>query len=237
TSRVRFENLPEQLQSAATQGVLKALINRSALEKKNNGDWLGLIQKESNIIYSTSQGTYSISELSLLNDSSNIAPDDINTVMKCFGITGGWATLKRISDSFGGGILDLCEVYKNTSNRRHSSAHEANFQYQYSWLQNITNEIKSIAASFDIALSARCRQISKQPSKKVNEHQLDEVLNYRFLHKENGCYKEKKSFTGRSTKNWDDLEAAVDSLSPNLENKAEFLVVINENRRIENWYT
>jgi len=152
-------------------------------------------------------------------------------------MSNGWELLKTISDRIGGGIPDLAQAYKNAAARRHSAAHTANFQYNHAWLANLKNEIIAIDASLDIAITARCRQVSGSPGIKLDVHDINSVLNFRFLEYENGIYKETKQIGGRSKKNWSNLTAAINFIQPSLNQKKEFLIILNSSKRIEDWHS
>ncbi|WIE52601.1 HEPN domain-containing protein [Pseudomonas sp. GM17] len=237
SSGIGFDKLPPKLQDASILDALTSLAFKAKLDKKdNNNNWRGLIQSEALKIHSTGNNVFELSEFSLASSSSNISPDDITNILNAFGITGGWNTLKKISDSIGGGLPDLSQSYKNAASRRHSCAHEANFNYNYSWLSSIKGELLAIAASLDIALEARCRQVENSPHTIMSDHALDQALNYRFLHNTNSQYKELLKFNGASRKNWTDLSTALLQIRPRLGGNNEFLVVLDEKKSILDWH-
>ena len=237
---ISFNNLSEKLQVASTWGALNALKFRADMEKKNNGNWQQLIQEESLKIHSTSNGTFELSKFSFLSSGSNVTAKELIDTISAFGISGGWNKLKNVSDSINGGILNLNESYKNASKRRHKSAHTVNFSYEYSWLEGIKKEILAISASFDILLSARVRQVRQNTAIAMNEHNIDDDLNYRFLKEEQlrgiNIYKELTDIGGRSRKNWDDLDDAISYLNPRLINNKEFLIILDSSGSLIDWH-
>lgn len=237
-SRVRFENLPDRLKVAATNGALKGLVFQVTLEKKNQGDWMSLIHSESRNIFSTSQNPFTLSTMSLLSESSNIGPEDIPDVLKCLDITGGWATLQNISSSLGGGTIDLNAAYKNMFSNRHKCAHEANFSYQYTQLENSLNDIVAISSAFDIAITTRCKYIDKEPNQAFSLHQSKPPFKCRFLISDGDRFREKISLDSqaRTIKIWEDREEALDRLTPRLRTHDEFIIMIGRQRRINDWY-
>lgn len=236
TSGIEFSKLPEKLQNAAIMDALSSLTFRAKLERKEGGNWRNLIQTEALKIHSTGKPVFDISSFSLVPSSSNVSDEDVANILSAFGMGSGWTTLKNISDAIGGGLPDLKQAYKNATNRRHSCAHEANFTYNYQWLTSIKSEIIAIAASLDIALEARCRQVESSLNTAVQQHDINTALNYRFLHEEKGVYKESKTFGGRSVKNWNDLPTALRTLKPKLRASGEFLIVLDNSKRISNWH-
>lgn len=235
-SGIRYSDLSDKLQEATTLGALKALAFRAKIAKKDGGNWMSMIHDETGNINSTSTRNFTLSKYSFAYENSNIGANEITEMLRAFNITGGWDKLRSISNAIFGGVANLSESYKNAAERRHNAAHVAQFEYEYSWLQNIEAEILAIAASLDIILSALCRLIDAQPQKKLSEHNLDAQLNYRYLCEESGLYKEKKNPNSRTIKNWNDLNNAVQTLQPTLTSRNEFLIVLNRAGRVTNWY-
>lgn len=235
-SRIEFVKLPVKLQDAAVLDALSSLVFRARIEKKDGGDWRTLIQNESLKIHSTGKPVFELSELSLASSGSNVTVDEVPQILGAFGLSGGWAALKKISDAIGGGLPDLGQAYKNAASRRHSCAHEANYNYDYLWLASIKSEILAIAASLDIILEARCRQVETSLNTNVQDHDIDKALNYRFLHEVSGFHKESKVLGGRTIKNWSSSSDALIALRPKLRLGGEFLVLLDGSRRICNWY-
>lgn len=236
-STVAFSRLPESLQAASITGALNALTFKSKLLKKDGGDWKLLVQDEALKIHSTKQAVFELSSYSFFSASSNIGETEISDLLKAFGIAGGWTQLKSVADSVNGGLPDLSQTYRNAAARRHSSAHSASFRYDYQWLLEIKNEILAIAASLDVLLCARCRQIAANPGKKVEDHDITAALKYRFLEKVGTQYRETVTIGGRAKKRWIDKEQALNALNPQLVANSEFLILLDDAKRIEDWRT
>ena len=236
-SRIQFADLTEFLKNSSISGALNSLnFHSGILKKEGNLDWRTIIQDEALKIHSTKNSVFELSKYTLVFSGSNVSSDEITDFTKAFGINEGWKFLKTVSDRIGGGLPDLAQAYKNAATRRHNSAHAANFQYNYVWLANLKNEIIAIAATLDIIITARCRQVCASPEKKLEDHTIAEALNFRFLEYDNGKYKETKQISGRSRKNWIDLPSAINFLQPSLTTNNEFLIILNSSKRIEDWY-
>lgn len=234
-SGISFSLLTDSMQRGATMDALSSLVFRARIEKKDGGDWKSLIQSEAINIHSTKNPVFNLSPLSFASSGSNVAPDDVKDILAAFGISNGWGAMKDLSDKISGGVPNLQEAYKFAAERRHQSAHSANFIYDYQWLRNIRNEILSIAASLDILLEARCRKIRSSLNKAVATHAND-VWNVRFLMQHGTNFKEAKSITSRAVKNWADLDDAIANLRPKLVRNEEFLVILDSGKRIHKWY-
>lgn len=232
---VSFDLLPEKLQKAAVLDVLSSLSFRANIERKIGNDWKRLIQDEAIKIQSTANANYQLSKYSLLSGNSNIDKDEVSTLLGCFGIKGGWRTIKKVSDDISGGLLDLSQSYQNAASRRHAAAHSAEFRYEYNWLSSLKDEIISIAASIDILLTARCRQVSGNLTTNLDDLVIDNDLNYLFLELQGSKYKQTRTIGGRSSKNWAVLANATNMLKPTLSRKKEFLIVLDSQRRICDW--
>jgi hypothetical protein len=103
-------------------------------------------------------------------------------------------------------------------------------------LASIKSEILAIAASLDIILEARCRQVETSLNMNIQDHSIDDALNYRFLYNASGVYKESKNLGGRTIKNWRDSSEALRVLRPKLKPAKEFLVLLDSGRRVSDWY-
>jgi hypothetical protein len=235
TSGISFSLLTDSMQRGATMDALSSLVFRARIEKKDGGDWKSLIQSETINIHSTKNPVFNLSPLSFASSGSNVTPDDVKDILAAFGIPNGWGAMKDLSDNISGGVPNLHDAYKFAAERRHQSAHSANFLYDYQWLRNIRNEILAIAASLDILLEARCRKIRSSLNKPVAEHACD-IWNVRFLMEHGVSFKEAKSVTGRAIKNWPNLDDAIANIRSKLVHNDEFLVVLDNSRRIRKWY-
>lgn len=236
-SGILFEKLTESLQRAAITGVLSALSTRATLLQRGGEDWKTLVQDESLKIHSTKSSPFEISPYSFFSINSNINASEIPDLLAAFGVGGVWNILKNISDQIGGGLPDLAQAYKNAADRRNRAAHTASFRYDYQWLQGIKNEILAIAASLDIVLTARCRQISDNLGTPIADHDIREALNFRFLERSGMTFKEKIQINGPARKNWLSLDDAVIALMPRLRQNNSFLIVLDQTRRINDWRT
>lgn len=235
-SGIAFSNLTEYLQESAISGALNALVFRANMQKKNGEDWKVFIQDETLKIHSTKNERYELSKYSLVYGGSNISSNEITDLLKAFGISGGWAKMKSISDSIGGGLPDLNQIFKNAAQRRHSAAHTADFRFEYQWLEGIKKEILAISGALDILLSARCRQVRSNLRKSLDEHNIDDALSYRFLEPSRNVYRETTQIGGKSRKNWASLADAVNCLKPSLPSRQEFLIILDNAKRVDNWY-
>lgn len=236
-SGILFERLTDSLQRAAITGVLAALSTRAGLLQRAGEDWKALVQDESLKIHSTKNSPFEISPYSFFSINSNINASEIPDLLAAFGIAGGWGLLKSVSDQIGGGLPDLAQAYKNAADRRNRAAHTASFRYDYQWLQGVKNEILAIAASFDILLTARCRQIEGNLGIPIADHNIRQALNFRFLEQNGIAFKEKTQINGPARKNWTSVDQAIIILLPRLRQNNSFLIVLDDTRRINDWRT
>ncbi len=95
----------------------------------------------------------------------------------------------------------------------------------------------AIAAALDILLVARCRQISTDPTLRINTHDINHALNYIFLEPTNSQYRQTRVIGGRSSKNWNNLQDAINILQPTLRATNQFLIILSASNRVEDWYT
>lgn len=235
-SGMPFNNLPEALKEASITKALSSLQFQATLHKNDGQDHRLLIQTETKKIASTLLPSFELSQYSFVSSSSNVTNAEISDLTKAFGISGGWTKLKNISDNIGGGVLDLSQAYTLAAKRRNKSAHSAAFRYDSSWLQSLKNEILAIAASIDISLKSKCRQAVRNPLIPLIENNLDYELNFRFLEYDNSVYKDKKTLTSKSIKNWNSISKAKLKYTSNylFDNKLH-IIIIDTTRRIKEW--
>jgi len=234
-SGIPFDYLSKNLQEASTLGLLRSLSMRAKVEKNNNGNWVGLIRDEAYKIYSTGGVPYELSKYSLGWSNSNVSSDNVKEILSAMNIKNGWGILKTVSDAIGGGLTSPLDSYKNAASRRHSSAHSPSFNYEYTFLNEIAHEIKSIAAAFDILLTAKYRQINKSPAKRIDQHNQQMPINFRYLEFTSQTYRESTVIGGRARKIWHSLSDAKGVLQQNNENKDEFIIILDSAKRITDW--
>lgn len=237
-SGIGFSKLTPSMQEAAIYGSLTSLVFRAKIEKKSDGDsWRSFVQEEALKIHSTGSHPFRISALSLASSGSNVSSSDVSDIMSAFGIKGGWTVITSVANAIGAGLPDASQTYKNAFERRHSSAHSAEFQYVHTWLQGLKDEILPLAAALDILLSARCRQVKANHAAEVGSHKIDDALAYQFLQECPAGYRESLQIGGKARKNWNELNTALVALRPKLEVDGRFLIVLNSAGRVRDWFT
>lgn len=226
-SGISFENLTDKMQTASVikaMSVAQGIINRE--KKKNSQTWLRDAHREAQIISSPIGGAnYEISSYAFLHESSNIQADDVNGVLSAFAIKSGWDAITYTSQKLGHGVPSLKQEYENIASRRHSAAHESNFNYEYIPLSGLKNHIIAISAAFDVLLTKRLQIVKNNIAKKMLSLDVHKELKFQYLQYDNGLYKQKKSLSGVSQKNWPDINQALVSLEPKCQTKNEVLVV------------
>lgn len=230
---ISFFNLSEALQTNSSLDALGSLKAKVAQRKKNDSsfDWLTYAHTETAKIASPlSTSSYQLSHYSFLYGASNVRTDDVNSVLNAFAIKGGWGTLSKVSAKCGTGVLDLKQTYMNISDRRHKAAHESGTMYQYSWLENIKNEMLAICSAYDITLSTAIRVTRNNVMQKMSPFDIIPHLKLRYIVKKNNIYQEKTNMTGTSIKNWDSLSNAIASVSLKCIAKNEVLIIHDLNQ-------
>lgn len=237
-SGISFSNLPEKLREAATFNALKALNFQCELVKKDSApDAFALVQDHAFQIASSRDVAFRISPFSFASSGSNVTSNDVSEIISSFGFQQGWNKLKEISDSVGGGILDLAQSYRNAASRRHKAAHTAGFNYELQWLLSLPREIRAISASLDLALTSRCYQVQQRPNRSF-ETGGEPARKLRFLQPtERGAYAECLSIGGRSLKNWPSLATGISELLSKVQTKGEILIVLDRTKRVESWHS
>ena len=76
-----------------------------------------------------------------------------------------------------------------------------------------------------------------KPTIKMDTHDLNLALNLRFLEIRGSVYAETKTINGRSIKNWTNSITAISHHQQKVENRNEFLIILNSSKRIIDWLT
>jgi hypothetical protein len=226
-SGVSFENLTDKMQTASVIKAMNVAQNVLQREKrKNSQTWLADAHREAKIISSPLGGTnYEISSYAFLHEGSNIQADEVNNVLSAFAVDEGWNAITYTSKKLGYGVPSLKQEYENIASRRHAAAHESNFNYEYAHLSGLKNHIIALSAAFDVLLTKRLKIARDHVLDKMQNDKVHEKLAFQYLQYDNGLYKQKKSLSGRSQKNWSDLNQALAILRPKCSANNEVLVV------------
>lgn len=239
---VRFSDLSEKLQMAATINALKAIIFRASLrEKTDQISWaLGQLP-----IISASVGNPStLSAYSFAQSKSNISHEDISDILGAFGVEGGWTAISHTAKRIGlGGIPDYSTAFKDLAKRRHAAAHDATTNIPINDLKESAVAITAICCSFDLLLShALSTHNTGSVPNRTNGLVTAPHIGLRFisLHpKKSGSYREQIEVGGtlHTVRVHSSLQAAETASLNACTTKRQQLVHLGANLTPERWRT
>lgn len=240
---IRFSDLSESLQQATTIGALKAVLFRSGFEA-DTVSWT-LLQMPS--IANAATNVSALSPLSFGRNKSNLIADDVSSILKAFGVEGGWNAISAVAKRVGiGGVADYIQSFKNIADRRHLAAHDITANIPLNDLDNSTTEIIGICCSFDLLLShsLSLHNLNQIPNK-VRGLIKHEHIKLRFISahpKRLGFFREQIEMKGglayaRTVKSHPSLTAAETSALNNSKLKHQQLIYLDSKALPEKWNT
>lgn len=152
TGPAPFSSLPDGLQIAATKGAVESLAGYIRTRGRDAG--IELVQAEAGHIASTRGVGFSFSSMSFLRDKSNVANNDLRTLLEMLGIgPDPWFEMTAFAGKVGLGSLPLSDAFRNAANGRHGAAHDPEFDVEPLALGDAHRASLAVAISFDALLS------------------------------------------------------------------------------------
>jgi len=148
---VSFGNLSARLQRDATVGAVKALCSQMRI--RSNTDNIEHVQRQSQMIASTSTDDYQLSNLRFGHGSSNISSGTVNSIMQSIGVSNGWDNIDKIATRVSLSSPSLKSSYDEAIDRRNRCAHQADAVTEIDDLESFAMQAIAIALSFDALIS------------------------------------------------------------------------------------
>lgn len=149
--RLGFSDLSPALQKATTLGALEGIRFRLKLQPAANRiPWL---MTNLGPISGATKNARNLSDHSFGYSASNIDEDDVQDILKSFGVGSPWTQITSLTSRVGVAILDAAAEFEAIKKRRHSSAHALTGQVLYADLQNSVRSSLGICLAFDLLLS------------------------------------------------------------------------------------
>ncbi|QQQ78820.1 hypothetical protein IOD16_10485 [Saccharothrix sp. 6-C] len=206
---VHFEDLPKELQHAATMEAARAAHSRALMLMRSGEDPLSLIQQAAGEIASTGQGALQISPYSFGYKGSNLSSGEIAEILRCLQVADAWNEMSNIASRCGFGSLPLKAQFDQGAQNRHSAAHSTSTNIQPVDLENFCKQALAIASSFDILASRAVRLIKEGVGDiLVAKIKLSSHVSLRFIDTQAGKYAEKNEGSHRAFRVHDDLKSA-----------------------------
>ena len=211
--QTKFEELSESLQKATVVDIIDSIKFQTKFEDSNIKNRIKIHQAVSAEIASTLFNPYSLPEKTFGYSKSNINLDTIHEILSSLWCSDGWGSMGGVASKCNAGVIDLRSAFKNAASRRHSAAHNASAQIEYTEISDFVSEIIAIAMSFDLLASIALRKILNGDKDYINGHKKisNGTVCLRFIEEENGKFKEKVILTKRAvsvSKTLDESKAA-----------------------------
>lgn len=230
-----FEQLPPGLKGAAVKEVWRNATTQAKFQ--TDVDEVAVLQEAASAVASTAGGAQlRIHEYSFLHSGSNVQTDAIRELFAALHVVDPWRQLTEIAIASGFTALPLKPRYESILQKRHQAAHSSSEGVEVSDLEEIMDAATVVAATFDIACTARFSQLLRGQAhvdgmpklelsrdlsfNVIEERQQDWVSLYR---------------TGRTAKRFNSKEAAVGYCLPRKPPR-DVLVVRGMDRRPLEWF-
>lgn len=156
---LKFSDFSVALQTATTIGALEGVRFRLKLQSQTDKiSWLSTavssIAKRSALKDITELSKYSFGYAA-----SNLDEEDVNKILKAFGVDAPWEQMTHLANRIGLVLLSPKTEFESIKRRRHSSAHALNSIVPYGDLLDSLKSTLAICLTFDLLLS-HCRAMS-----------------------------------------------------------------------------
>jgi len=157
---VAFSDLPEQLQKAITIGALDGIRFRLKLQPAAAKVlWLSNAVKP---IANASSDISRLSEYSFGYSASNLTEDDVEEVLKAFGVEAPWQQITSLVSRCGITVIDCKGKFVSIKERRHDAAHALTANVLHPDLVDSIRAAKAICMAFDLLVSNSCGLFNRQ---------------------------------------------------------------------------
>jgi RiboL-PSP-HEPN len=164
---VAFSDLSDAIQEAATIGATRGLLYRFKFEDPTSRHTWALNQLKD--IAASDTSLNKMSSLSFGSDKANLDEDDIQGILKSFGVDQPWPNITNVAKLAGmGGLLDAKAQFTRVKQLRHASAHQVTSTVPHGDLVSSIQTIRALALGFDMLLShaVSVHNLGRIPGKK-----------------------------------------------------------------------
>lgn len=148
---LRFTDLSPALQRATTLGALEGIRFRLKLQPaQEKVNWLvGALAP----VASATSNLAQLSTHSFGQAASNLIEDDVQEILKAFGVKDPWKQITELSRRLGIGALDSRSEFIAIKERRHDSAHALSANVLHPDLEGSLRSVLAICIGFDLLIS------------------------------------------------------------------------------------
>lgn len=150
-TKLKFSDLSPSLQKATTLGAIEGL--RFRLKFSRPVDKISWMVTNLAPVASAMQDVHQLSTYSFGHAASNLVEDDVQEILKAFGVDAPWQQMTHVTARVGLALLSCESEFQAIKNRRHASAHALTSQVLHSDLLNSLQSSLAICLTFDLLLS------------------------------------------------------------------------------------
>lgn len=162
---VAYQDLPEMLQSAATQQVVAVLATEIRRAVASGDDPTALIQGAAQDLVSTGSANLQLSPLTLSWPGSNLTAEEVRGILSKLGVgSDPWMQLTMVSRKCGLAVNNLQDVFTEMMRERHKAAHDASYEASVVAVRALPNAVFAIAIGFDALASRGARLCAEADS-------------------------------------------------------------------------
>lgn len=238
SSNVRFSELPEALQYAATYKAISALGYQIRI-RRDKSDKVSYIQDHATKIASTSTTPYAITPHAFGYDQANLGDEAVSDILKAFFVDNPWQQITHISSRLNLTALPLKDAFFNAASRRNQAAHVASANIPELDLSTFVNESFGIAAAFDVLISEGLKKIQERSLAHLRGQRTtsESDIKFRFLRQSRGEeWKEFLEGTTRAFRKSSDYNILVHDARHRSDSKGEYLFVFNAAGTLIAWF-
>ena len=150
-----FTQLPDKLQRACTETVVKALRYQIGIVRKRDSEQTAraLIANTGSELASTAGGPLALSALAFGHGAANIDSEEVSSICSALGVEAGWQTIAELTTTVGFTIAQPSVTYTEAMQRRHDAAHDAAHDTPLGDLRTYWPQALVIACAFDIVVT------------------------------------------------------------------------------------
>lgn len=149
--QLKFSDLSPDLQRATTLGAIEGL--RFRLKLQAPVDKVPWLVTNLSPVASAIQSIHRLSTFSFGYAASNLVEDDVQDILKAFGVDSPWIQMTQLTHRVGLALPSCKSEFQAIKRRRHASAHALTSQVPQSDLMNSLRSSLAMCLTFDLLLS------------------------------------------------------------------------------------
>jgi hypothetical protein len=166
---VRFSDLPDAIQKAATLGAISSASFQARLQQNAGRDAIAFLQEIAVDVASTKSSAFRLSTIAFGYGQANLNHDEVRKICAAFGIRAPWDDIREVAKRVGlGGTASYEQVFQSAARMRHTAAHEGAADIASADILAFSKNATAIAIGFDVLLSKCLRLVRERNSEHLS---------------------------------------------------------------------